>query len=145
MFAQQTAECRLDIPLGSMRLHDQLVWDVNDSAADPDLFATAMCAEQSLDRAFAPLIAWHIRDQVPSPEALMHALPEWFDTIASLPFTSKPAQVYRFRTQARSKATLPPVNPVVLEKHQAPARRTRRKTAKQPADTGFANTYSSGV
>ena len=108
MFAKQTAACRLDIPLGSMRLHDQLVWDVNDSAADPDLFATAMCVEQSLDRAFAPLIAWHIRDQVLSqrhpcmsclsdliykadadiiirsqaclsPEAPMHVLPEWFD------------------------------------------------------------------
>ncbi len=84
MFAKQTAECRLDISLKSMRLHDQLVWDVNDSAADPDLFATAMCAEQSLDRAFAPLIAWHIRDQVPSPEAPMHVLPEWRRSVRRL-------------------------------------------------------------
>ncbi|DBA76478.1 TPA: SWI SNF, matrix associated, actin dependent regulator of chromatin, subfamily b, member 1, variant 2 [Trebouxia sp. C0005] len=114
--AERNEIVKLDVSLGSMRLHDQLVWDVNDSAADPDLFATAMCAEQSLDRAFAPLIAWHIRDQV-----------------------------YRYRRQARSKATLPPVNPVASEKQQAPARRTRRKSTKQAADTGFANTYSSGV
>jgi len=67
------------------------------------------------------------------------------DIIASLPFTIEPAQVYRYRRQARSKATLPPVNPVVSEKQQAPARRTRRKTARQSADTGFANTYSSGM
>ena len=56
--------CRLDIKLGSWRLHDQFVWDINDLAADPDIFATALCSEQALDRAFAPLIAWHIRDQV---------------------------------------------------------------------------------
>lgn len=57
-------KCRLDIRLGSQTLHDELVWDVNSTEHDPDSFAAVLCKDLSADKAFVPLVAWHIRQQV---------------------------------------------------------------------------------
>lgn len=50
--------------MGSQRLHDQLVWDVNNTEHDPDSVAQVLCRDLSADQAFVPLVAWHIRQQV---------------------------------------------------------------------------------
>lgn len=60
----EPVKCRLDIRLGSQRLHDQFVWDVNNTEHDPDTFARVLCKDLSADKAFVPLVAWHIRQQV---------------------------------------------------------------------------------
>ncbi|KAL3142411.1 SWI SNF, matrix associated, actin dependent regulator of chromatin, subfamily b, member 1 [Trebouxia sp. C0009 RCD-2024] len=108
---------RLDIRLGSQTLHDELVWDVNSTEHDPDSFAAVLCKDLSADKAFVPLVAWHIRQQV-----------------------------HEYRRTGQSSTPRSILDPAATDKPQTATRRTRRKlSVKQPADAGFKSTYSSGV
>lgn len=55
---------RLDFRVGDIYVQDQFVWDISNNNANPEQYATTFCNDLGLSHTIAPMIAWHIRDQV---------------------------------------------------------------------------------
>ncbi|CCG84777.1 protein of unknown function [Taphrina deformans PYCC 5710] len=54
---------KLDITVGALNLVDQIEWDLNNSANDPESYAASFCVELGLSCEFSTAIAHAIREQ----------------------------------------------------------------------------------
>ena len=147
---------------------------MNNTEHNPETFAQVLCRDLSADKAFVPLVAWHIRHQV---DLLLTLLLEGLSSVIyglaharacsrrrelntlifelhllgvclmrNITLSNVATQVSEHRKIERNSTSRSALDPVATEKPQAAPRRTRRKASmKQPADAGFKSTYGSGM